>query len=150
MPEDAQPPQIGMGALDKRQLDRARRGIARHRLQRLTFGHLHLGHSIFHPPVRRKLLFELLLTDHRRNRPVDAQHLVISCNDFSGTARLAVVEEHKVFDQVEQPVMGQHAVEQPLGFQARRLLFVVALPFDKMLPLTGDRAIPRPMAVADD
>ena len=60
----------------------------------------------------------------------------------------AVVEQDEVLDQIEQPLLGQHAVEQRLGVHASLVLLGVALPLDEVLPLAGDRAVAGLVAVA--
>jgi hypothetical protein len=60
----------------------------------------------------------------------------------------AVVVQDEVLDQIEQPLLGEHAVEQRLGVQARLLVLRIALPLDEVLPLAGDRAVASLVAVA--
>ena len=47
-----------------------------------------------------------------RNGAIDAEHLMIARHHLAGLARLAFVEQDEVLDDVEQPVMRQHAVQQ--------------------------------------
>ena len=75
---------------------------------------------------------------------------MVARDHLAGRARLAVVEKDEVFDDVEQPVMRQHAVEQNLGVELPLIRLVVAFPLGKMLPLAGDRAIASMIAIADD
>ena len=60
---------------------------------------------------------------------------------------LALVEQDEVFDQVEQPVRAQHAVEQGDGGQVALVGFLLPLPFVEVLPLAGDRAVAGLIAV---
>ena len=46
--------------------------------------------------------------------------------------------------------MGQHAVQQHLGFDTPLVPFVLALPLGEMLPLAGDGAVAGAVAIADD
>ena len=63
---------------------------------------------------------------------------------------LAGIEQNEVFDNVQQPVFRQHAVEQHLGGHAALVLFVQPFPFAEVLPLAGDGAITGVVAIADD
>ena len=74
--------------------------------------------AMLQPLLRRELALQLLLPRDRRHGVVDAEHLVIARDDLARRARLAVVEQDEVLDEVEQPVMRQHAVEQHLGLDA--------------------------------
>lgn len=75
---------------------------------------------------------------------------MIARHDLARAAGAAVVEEHEVLDQVEEPFLRQHAVEQHLGVDAALLVLVVALPLDEVLPPARDRAVAGVVAVADD
>ena len=74
---------------------------------------------------------------------------MIAGYNLARPARLAVVEENKIFDEVEETVVGQHAVEQHLGINIASVCLVTALPLAKMLPLAGDGAVACTVAVAD-
>ena len=124
------------------------------RVRRRRFGdlqQLRLRHPILDQPLcRRELPLQLLLPHDRRDGAVDAEHLVVARHDLARAAGPAVVEQDEVLDQIEQPVLRQHPVEQRLGIQARLVLLVVALPLDEVLPLAGDRAVAGLVAVAHD
>ena len=98
----------------------------------------------------RELALQFLLALDGADSVVDAEHLVVAGDDLAGAAGLAVVEQDEVLDEVQQPVFGQHAVEQDLGLDAAFVLFAVALPLGEMLPLAGDGAVAGAVAVADD
>src|SRR5262245_56096575 len=74
---------------------------------------------------------------------------MITGHNLARPARLAVVEEDKIFDEVEETLVGQHAVEQHLGVNIASVCLVTALPLAKMLPLAGDGAVARTVTVAD-
>jgi hypothetical protein len=74
---------------------------------------------------------------------------MITGHNLACPARLAVVEENKIFDEVEETVVSQHTVEQHLGVNIASVCLVTALPLAKMLPLAGDRAVACAVAVAD-
>src|SRR5512145_480086 len=101
------------------------------------------------PSLRWKLPFQFFLPLYRRHGVVDTQHLMITGHNLARPTRLAVVEENKIFDEVEETIMGQHTVEQYLGVNIASVCLVIALPLAKMLPLTGDGAVARSVAVAD-
>ena len=101
-------------------------------------------------PPRREFELQLLLSRHRRHCPVDAEHLVVSRNDLPRGARLALVEQDEVLDDVEQPIVRQHAVQHHLGFQAALVRLVEPLPLGEVLPLAGDRAVAGAVAVRHD
>ena len=63
---------------------------------------------------------------------------------------LAGIEQYEVFQDVQQAVLGQHAVEQHLGSHIASVGFVQALPFAKVLPRAGDGPKTRVVPVADD
>ena len=102
------------------------------------------------PFLGRKFQLQLLLPDHRRHRSIDAQHLVIARDHLARGARLAVVEQDEIFDYVEEALVGQHAIQQHLGFHTALVRLVLPLPFGEVLPLAGDGAIFRTVAVRDD
>ena len=154
VPEDAQLAKIGMRGLHQGQqllvllvLDRPGHGqqVAIHGLFLRQF-----DHAIGQPFLRRKLSLQLLLPPDRRHRVVHAQHLMIAGHHLARRAGLAGVEQDEVLHDVQQPVMGQHAVEQHLGLHTALVPFVLALPLGEMLPLAGDRAVAGAVAVADD
>ena len=109
-----------------------------------------LDEAMRQAPLRRQLLLQLFLPRHGRQRPVDAQHLVVPRNDLPRGARLARVEQDEVLDQVQQPIVRQHAVQQHLGFQAALVRLVEPLPLGEMPPLAGDRAVAGAVAVRHD
>ncbi len=75
---------------------------------------------------------------------------MIARHDLAYRAGLALVEQDEVLDDIQQPILGQHAVEQHLGLHAALVRLVQPLPLAEVLPLAGDRAIARAVAVADD
>ena len=85
---------------------------------------------------------------HGHNRTVDAEHLVVARHYLARAARSAVVEQDEVLDQIEQPLLGEHAIEQRLRIQTRLVRLGVALPLDEVFPATRDRAIARLVAIA--
>ena len=101
-------------------------------------------------PLRRKLQLQLLLPHHRRHRPVDSQHLVVARDHLPRRAGLALIEQDEVLDDVQQPVVRQHAVQQHLGINAALVGLVEPLPLGEMLPFAGDRAVAGAVAVGDD
>ena len=101
-------------------------------------------------PLRRELQLQLLLSRHGRHRPVDAQHLVVPRDDFPRGARLALIEQDEVLDDVEQPIVRQHAVQHHLGVQAALVRLVEPLPLGEVLPIAGDRAVAGAVAVRHD
>ena len=108
-----------------------------------------LDDTVFEAAVGRDFLLEPLLVFHGDDGVVDAEDLVVAGDDFAGAAGLAVIEKDETLDQIEQPVFGEHAVEQDLGFHSALVLFVVPLPFGEMLPLAGDGAVAGTVAIAD-
>ena len=55
---------------------------------------------------------------HRPHGAVDAEHLMVARHHLARGAGLALVEQDEVLDDVEQPVMREHPVEQNLGVDA--------------------------------
>jgi hypothetical protein len=102
------------------------------------------------PTLRWKPALELFLTKHGFDGVVDSKHVVIAGYDLASTSRAAVVEHDEVLDQVQKPVLRQHPFKQRLGVHTALVPFRIAFPLDKVLPLAGDRAIPRFVAVAHD
>ena len=100
--------------------------------------------------LRRELQFQLFLPRHRRHGPVDAQDLVVAGDHLARCARLALVEHDEVFDDVQEPVMRQHAVQQHLGFETALVRLVEPLPLAEVPPLAGDRAVAGMVTVRDD
>src|SRR5437867_13020789 len=74
---------------------------------------------------------------------------MVTGHNLTRPARLAVVEEDKILDEVEETLVSQHTVEQNLGIDIAFVCLSTPLPLAKMLPLTGDGAIARSVAVAD-
>ena len=105
-----------------------------------------VGHK---PSTRWTLPFQFFLPLYRRHGVVHAQHLMITGHNLACPARLAVVEKDEIFDEVEETLVGQHAVEQYFGVNVASVCLVTALPLAKMLPLAGDGAVARAVAVAD-
>ena len=97
--------------------------------------------------LRRELLFQRFLPRHRRHHPVDAQYLVVPRNHLARGPRLALIEQEEVLDNVQQPIVRQHAVQHHLGVQAALVRLVEPLPLGEMLPLAGDRAVAGAVAV---
>ena len=75
---------------------------------------------------------------------------MVTGNDLPRGARLAVVEQDEVLDNVQQPIMRQYAVQQHLGFQAALVRLVEPLPLGKMPPLAGDGAVAGMVAIRHD
>ncbi len=94
------------------------------------------------------LPLQFLLPYHRRHGAVDAEHLVVSRHDLPCAAGPAVVEQEEVLDQIQQPLLREHPVEQRFGIEARLVRLGIALPLDEVLPLAGDRAVAGMVAVA--
>ena len=63
---------------------------------------------------------------------------MIARNDLARDAGLAGIEQDEVLHEVEQPVVGEHAVEQDFRFHAALVALVLALPLGEMFPLAGD------------
>ncbi len=57
---------------------------------------------------------------------------------------------NEVLNDVQQPRLVQHPIEQHFSVHVARVAFVQALPFHEVFPLTGDRAVAGAMTVADD
>ena len=106
--------------------------------------------TMLEPLLWRELQLQLLLPRHRRHRLVDPHHLVVACDHLPRRARLALIEQDEILDDVQQPIVRQHAVQQPLGIQAALVCLVEPLPFSEMLPLAGDRAEAGVVAVRND
>ena len=66
---------------------------------------------------------------------------MVAGHDLARAPGPAVVEENEVLDEVEQPLLGQHAIQQRLGVDTPLVLLRVALPLDEVLPLARDRAV---------
>ena len=75
---------------------------------------------------------------------------MVAGDDLASPAGLAVVEQDEIPDQVEEAVLGEHAVQQDLGFHAALVFLVVALPLGEVLPFAGDGTVAGAVAVADD
>ncbi len=73
---------------------------------------------------------------------------MVAGHDLARAPGPAVVEEDEVLDEVEQPLLGQHAIQQRLGIHAPLVLLRVALPLDEVLPFAGDRAVAGLVAIA--
>ena len=132
-------------------------GFRRQRVGRqgLVGGPIHaqpwqLDHAVLEPLTWRKLALDGLLPNHRRHRLVDTQQLVVARHHLAHRAGLAGVEQDEVFHDVQQAVLGQHAIQQHLGRHAALVAFIQALPLAKMLPGAGDGAVTRVVAVADN
>jgi len=64
---------------------------------------------------------------------------------------LLAVEQNEILHQVQQLVVREHPVEQPLRVHAAfAVVLVQPLPFREMVPAARDRAVAGAMAVADD
>src|SRR2546428_3188749 len=74
---------------------------------------------------------------------------MVAGHNLTRSARLAVIEEKKIFYEVEETVVGQHTVEQHLGVDITFVCLVAPLPLAKMLPLAGNGAVARSVAVTD-
>ena len=158
VPEHPEPPKVGMCPLDNVDWplgDVGRRLLRDHWPRRQVLRERTRFKWQFHDampqaPLRRELQLQFFLARHGRHRPIDAQYLVVSGNDLPRGARLALVEQDEVLDNVEQPIVRQHAVQQHLGFQAALVRLVEPLPLGKVLPLAGDRTVAGAVAVRDD
>src|SRR4051812_24213084 len=73
-----------------------------------------LRDSVLQALLWRELPLERLLSDHRFNCEIDPDDLLVAGYDFPNRARLAGVEKNEVLDDVEQPLLRQHAVQQVL------------------------------------
>jgi hypothetical protein len=86
------------------------------------------------------------------DHPVDAQVLVIARHDLV-RAPFAGIEQHEVFDDVEQTGLVQHALEQDgqqgLVLARLRIVLVEPLPAVEVLAGAGQRPILRIVAVGD-
>ena len=84
---------VGDGALLQRQLDDA----------------------MLKPPLERKLALQIFLPCDGGHGAVDAEHLMVARDHLARRAGLAFVEQDEVLDDVQQPVMRQHPIEQNFG-----------------------------------
>ena len=109
-----------------------------------------LNDAMRQAPLRRELSLQLLLARHGSHRPVDPQNLMVSRDDLAGGARLAIVEQDEVLHDVQQPVVGEHAVQQYLGVQAPPVCLVEPLPLREVLPFAGDRPVAGAVPVRND
>ena len=73
---------------------------------------------------------------------------MVAGHDLAGAAGPAVVEQDEVLDEIEQPILRQHAVEKSFGVEASLVLLRVALPLDEVFPVARDRAVAGCIAVA--
>ena len=73
---------------------------------------------------------------------------MVAGHDLARAPGPAVVEENEVLDEVEQPLLGQHSVQQRLGVDTSLVLLRVALPLNEMVPLARDRAVASLVAIA--
>jgi hypothetical protein len=106
-------------------------------------------HAVFEQAfVWRELSLQFLLPQDRSDGIVHPEHLVVPRQHLARAARPAVVEDDEVLHEVEQPLLREHAVEQPLGIEACLVGLRIALPFDEVLPPAGDRTVARLVAVA--
>src|SRR5262245_10043943 len=101
------------------------------------------------PPFRWKLPFQLFLTLYRRHRVVYTQHLMVTGHNLARPTRLAVIEENKFFDEIEETIVSQPTGEKHHGFNIASVCLITPLPLAKMLPLAGDGAVACAVAVAD-
>src|SRR5215510_2633536 len=74
---------------------------------------------------------------------------MIAHHDFPRPARLAVVKQDEVFNNVEKTFFGEHGVKQDFRIQLALVFFSVALPLDEVFPLASDRTVARAVTVAD-
>ena len=108
----------------------------------------HFIHPMSESCPHWKLPLERLLPHHCRHRLVHAQQLVVARHHFAHGPDLAGIEQNKVFNNVQQAVFGQHAVQQHLGGHAAHVFFVQPLPLAKMFPGAGDGAKTRVVPIA--
>ena len=74
---------------------------------------------------------------------------MVTSYNLPRAARAAIVKQNEVLDEIEQPLFGQHAVEQSFGVHPAFVLLCITLPLNEVLPLAGDRPVTRPVAIAD-
>jgi hypothetical protein len=75
---------------------------------------------------------------------------MITGYDLAGAPGPAVVEQDEVPDEIEQPILCQHTVEERFGVEASVVLLRVALPRDEVFPVARDRAVAGCIAIAHD
>ena len=92
-------------------------------------------------PVHRKLPLQILLFPHGIHGPVHTEHLMVAGDDLSRRPGLALVKQDEVLDDVEQPIVREHAVQERLGFQAAGVRLVHPLPLGEVVPAARDRAV---------
>ena len=102
------------------------------------------------PFTRCKLPFEGFLPNHGPDRLIHTQQLVVARHHLAHGTGFAGVEQDEVFHDVQQAVLGQHAVQQHLRRHAALVALVQAFPLAKMLPGAGDGPVTRVVAVADN
>src|SRR5260370_34976549 len=96
--------------------------------------HGQLAPAVAKPLPRRKLALQLLLPDHRADRLVHAQYLMVTREDLAHCTWLAGVEQNEIFYNIQQAVLGEHTVEQNLGLQTALVTVVVRMPFTRAPP----------------
>ena len=168
VPHHPQAPKIGVRPLDDlqgagfslgitlaevaRRQGLSRSEVADHRLIDCTLRarQRQLDKAMLEPLARRKPALDLLLPNHRRDSLIHTQHLMVARHHLAHCPGFAGVEQDEVLDDVQQTVLGQHAVDQHLGGHAALVPLVQALPFAEVFPGAGDRAIAGAVAIADD
>ena len=90
-------------------------------------------------PEHAQFPLAIFLVPDRFDGTVDAEKLMIPCQDFPGlTGR--VVKDDKVLHQVHEIPFFAHPFEECLHIHHARLGFLQASPFVKVLPPAGDRS----------
>ena len=92
-----------------------------------------LDDAMFEALLRRELQLELLLACHGLHCAVHSQHLMIPPNHLPGSSGLTLIEQDEVLEDVQEPVMRQHAVQQHLGVHAALVRLVEPLPLSEVL-----------------
>src|SRR5262245_36111661 len=134
-----------MGALDD--LDQPCRNVGR----RLQFGHLEyiaalllcfrlwaldrkLDDAMAETLVCGNLALQFFLVLYGCDGEIDAKHLMVARDHFPRRPRLALVEQYEILDEIKEPVMRQHPVQEHFSLNASLVSLVEALPFVEMLP----------------
>ena len=97
-----------------------------------------------------EIKLQLFLLLHRGDRVVHAHDLVVTGNDLPHAADATVIKEHEVFDDVEQAMLGEHAIQQRHSIKSGCVILTVALPLGEVIPLAGDGAVSSFVTIADD
>ena len=68
------------------------------------------------------MLLQFFLPLDRRDGIIHPQHLMVPRDDLPRSAGPAVVKEDEVLDQIQEPFLGQHAIQQGLCVHAPLVL----------------------------